>query len=557
MIRIWILLLGITFIGAILRYVNLTPFTVYPDSFQNLLVAENIKTYGSVVGFLGKEGILFPDFFMWTRPMYALLIDAVSFFGISSSIAASSIAFIASIAAIPIAYLFTKAAWNQNNTLGVIGALFLALSYNHSVWSGMIMTESVGVFFMLLFLWRFFATVRLPTALFNWQDLFTGILFCFAVLTRYEYILIVLPLLFLTAKFSPTPYRYVGNVFGTFLVSLLFIGVLLFPFQLVIPVIINQFHDLLFRLMILLIIFTLVFLVIRFLQKRSKNEFPLLLPKIVRGIWITLTFYLLLQIILGQAVSFLYTDFSAIRNFVQHDVFLSLFAFMGILFMINSGEYILTSFVLFSIGILFFIYHQINPAMERYMTHLIPFLLLPASYGFIKLFQEMRKKFERASFIYKIFLLCIGFLLIFQLVLTIRGLRSLNDSSWYHPSYEQKAAFQVGKYVNGKPILLVSFPEPYYYFLHYDTQSITDTYPFLYIPGSLNNRTIVIIEDMGMHGVFPNFTKILHTKLMKYKIAEFHVNERYHYANNSLVEDSPIIIYKIRLGTLKQILSNK
>src|SRR5882757_9649374 len=93
MIRIGFALFFITLLGAFLRFHNLTPFTVYPDSFQNLIVAQNILHYGSVVGYLGKDGMFYPDFFMWTRPLYALLIDAVSFFGISLLLAARSTAF--------------------------------------------------------------------------------------------------------------------------------------------------------------------------------------------------------------------------------------------------------------------------------------------------------------------------------------------------------------------------------------------------------------------------------------------------------------------------------
>src|SRR5689334_18303883 len=91
---IWIMLIGITLLAALLRYFNLTPFTVYPDSFQNLLVAENLRTYGEVVGYLGKDGLLFPEVFSWSRPIYPLLINIVSFFGFSDFTAARVIAYV-------------------------------------------------------------------------------------------------------------------------------------------------------------------------------------------------------------------------------------------------------------------------------------------------------------------------------------------------------------------------------------------------------------------------------------------------------------------------------
>src|SRR6185437_16596186 len=113
--RVDIFLLGILVLGILLRYGNLSPFTVYPDSYQNLIVAENIKTYGSVVGFLGKNGMLYPDFFMWTRPVFPLLINIVSFFGVSSLIAAQAIAFMLGILAIPVAFLFGKEVFKNSH----------------------------------------------------------------------------------------------------------------------------------------------------------------------------------------------------------------------------------------------------------------------------------------------------------------------------------------------------------------------------------------------------------------------------------------------------------
>src|SRR5216683_4149347 len=104
MIRISIALVVITLLGAILRFSNLSPFNLYPDSYQNLIVAKNIADYQSVLGYLGANGMLYPDFFSWTHPLYPLFINLINVFVHTMIASARVIAFIAGIIAIPLSY---------------------------------------------------------------------------------------------------------------------------------------------------------------------------------------------------------------------------------------------------------------------------------------------------------------------------------------------------------------------------------------------------------------------------------------------------------------------
>src|SRR5438552_3353566 len=80
---------------------------------------------------------------------------------------------------------------------------------------------------------------------------------------------------------------------------------------------------------------------------------------------------------------FLLYELSAIRNFLVSDILLFFLFLVGITVLFKTRTKIsLIWFVLFSIVLLEIIYHKINPDMQRYLTHLIPFLLIPASYGF-------------------------------------------------------------------------------------------------------------------------------------------------------------------------------
>lgn len=44
-------------VGAVLRLHNISDYKFYPDSYQNLVVAHNLKTSHSALGTLGDETI--------------------------------------------------------------------------------------------------------------------------------------------------------------------------------------------------------------------------------------------------------------------------------------------------------------------------------------------------------------------------------------------------------------------------------------------------------------------------------------------------------------------
>lgn len=595
MLRIWIILFFITLLGALLRYFNLSPFTIYPDSFQSLLVAENIKNYGGVVGYLGTNGLLFPESFSWSRPLYPLLIDGVSFFGVPVMFAARSITYILGVLAIPLAFLFVssvfKNVFNENkgtkprhreernkkvisykistenfwlskdiNIIGLCAAFLLATSYNHTVWSGLLMTETTGVFFMLLFLWRLYATIQSDTHFFNIQDLLVGVLFALAVLTRYEYFVIFLPVIFLTFTRSPFPYRYLCNIFSSFIFVLVLVGYLIFPVNSVISIVLNQTQDLLLKVFVLVIALLLFYVLKRFVHFKLKNlrffRYWIFDSRMYLSLFVL---YVLLQLFFGQRIGFLYSDLSFIRNFIKHDLLLSVFSYIGFIALLkDTKQQVLAYFSLLSLILLGFIYHQVNPDMERYMTHLIPFLLIPASVGFYNFFSILNFRnftlFRYWILDNRILKILILLLFLLQLLLTAYGLRNLNDPSWFRQSYEDKAAILTRQHISGNPILIVSFPEPYYFFLQRDTQSIVNEPPFIYIPQSLDNREVVIVEDMGMRDVFPDFSKLLDTKLTQYRFSKFFVNERYHYTNRSIAENTPVVLYKLKLKELRKII---
>src|SRR6185503_7616352 len=108
------------------------------------------------------------------------------------------------IAAIPLAYLFLVSTL-RSRISGLLGALLLALSYNSAVWGGFILSDTTGVFFMFLTLWLFFRNLEKDRQLADWRDLLTGAAFALAVLSRYEYLVLLIPCSLIFFMQSPRP----------------------------------------------------------------------------------------------------------------------------------------------------------------------------------------------------------------------------------------------------------------------------------------------------------------------------------------------------------------
>ncbi len=592
-IRLTLLLLLILLIGIGLRLHNLSPFKIYPDSYQSLIVAENIHDFNSVIGYLGPGGLLYPDFFMWTRPGLPLLINIVTIVISNITLAAQIISLFSGILIIPASFFFIKSVF-KSTLYGVAAAVLAALSFNFTIWSGFIMTETTGVLFMMLFLWSLFSSISNKTKLADSKDILTGLLFSFAILTRYEYLIISLPVIFLvavlplTSILSPKERGRIGkkilmlvNIFSVVLLCISVVGVTLFPIGSVFGVMLAQSKDLLLIAGIVGVIFLFFILFLKFGKKYLANKKTLNLTSktTLVAIW-SFALLIILQIIFGERI-FLYYDISYIRNFVHHDFLISIFSLIGFTILLKDSlprsdldqGPTLKIFCLFSIVPLAFIYHRINPDMERYMTHLIPFLLIPSSLGLGIVIKKFSTKLHNTYYI----LLTTFLLIILQLFTTYQGLRYLHDNSWYRISYEEKSArlFSLspdsigvseveglGKtqpalklWPASNTILIASLPEAYYYDLNIPTQSINDNYPFIYMENVKDNPTLIIIVDMPMREIFPIFTRFVTRNLQKYKTGEYYVHELYHSTNIVEKEKYPVSIYNISFRELREKLS--
>lgn len=531
-VKTFLVILFITLTGALIRFHNISPYKIYPDTYQNLLVAQNLAKYKSVVGFLGEGGMIYPPYFAWSRPVYPLLMNFLNLFIPDLVSSAIIVSFIFGVLTIPLAFYLIKIIFNSERQ-GIFAAALLALSFNHAVWSGFIETEAIAIFFMMLFLLSFFAGLKKVSKLANLNDLITGNLLSLALMSRYEYIVIFLPILLflvLTKQFS---FAKIINILASFILTTTIFMVSLFPVSETIAVILGQNQK-----MIYLSIGTLVASLLLIFAKKHISRIS---SFVIIPLWI-ISFYLFLQILWPKIFYPFYNELLFIRDFFKGDLLLGVTSLFGFTVLLRKGKYqAIGFFSLFSALIFSVLYFNVNSTMQRYITHTIPFLLIASSFAL--------------DFILKNFKTGLIILASIQLILTFNGIRNWYSGEWFRVSYSEKAAKEVNKRLTSpNTLLIVSFPEPYYYFSHHTTQSITDTPPYIYLDNLSEQTDVIIVEDMGMRDIFPNFSKILENNFSNVKIDQFWIGEKYHYKTYSKTENQPVILYKMNLEELKRVL---
>jgi hypothetical protein len=193
------------------------------------------------------------------------------------------------------------------------------------------------------------------------------------------------------------------------------------------------------------------------------------------------------------------------------------------------------------------VYNRINPEMERYFTHLIPFLIIPATYGLARVIEVSKK--------YKLLFAAVFLLTFYQLYLSYSGLKNRDGGSWQRLNYQDKIALKIKDKVPKGSILLTSFPEPYFLVIGNSAQGVYDTPPFIHLDESYDSKNLFIINDMGMRDQFPNFSVFVSNNLKPYKTGEYQINENYHYQNRVEAEKYPVEVYQIKVGDIRKIIA--
>jgi hypothetical protein len=518
----WLLLILITGAGAVLRFANILPYKFYPDAYQNLLVAESISKYNSVVHTLGENGYLFPPFFMWSRPVYPLLINMVnSFFG-NYVLSAQIVSLFSGIITIPVSYFMVSSVFSSKKA-GFYASILVAFSFNHVVWSGLIMTETTGILVVTVLLLLLFKNLKSET-LFDFKDLITGFLFAVAVFTRYEYMILIIPILYIVVVTSPKPFYKLLTIVLGFISTSAIIFSLLFPVSGTVELFWEQSAKF---VKIGFVAFTVSVLLFLGYVKSS-------------GIRKLFSKYKLIIFIAFIPLILYYPGF---REFIKDDFLIVSAVTLGMFQMSKSKNLSQVGFFcLVSTLLMLIVYYNLNPKMIRYSTHTLPFLLIPGGY-FLSM---MSGKKIIGTFIFLAFL---------QLTNSFVGIKNWNMGDWTKPTYEETSARQLAPYLREGQVIVAAFPEPYYFFTGKTVVGVTNETPFADFESIDDQTEIIVVNDLAMKNLFPAFYDLVEKQLDDYKIGQFFTNRNYRYKTGVSKEKMPVFIYRIKLWDLKMVLN--
>lgn len=538
-LRTFLFLFLLTIIGGSIRFINITSFRLYPDIYQNLLVAHNIIAYHSVLGRLGELGMEYPDFLAWTRPGYPLLIALISFFTQNPILSAQIISLVLGTMTIPLAFFLLKKIFNSSQ-IAWCGVILFAFSYTHIVWTGFYLTEGVSVFLTTFLLLSLFSFQSASETIGNWQDVVIGSIFASCILTRYEYSILAVPTVLVIWKSRKTIFRLI-TIFAASSFCIAVTVSFLFPIREFFSLVALEIPTVSLKVFVTFVLLSLLFFIY---TKSKKYLVRIRFSEIAIAALLMMAVYILfVPLVLPQA-----NLFPGIRNFLIHDFLITGSLIVGLVLFFKEKTHMRLLLIIFSgVALLGMAYFTINPRLERYMTHLLSFLLIPGSYGGYMLLQYAKKN--------KIVFFVLVAIIFGQVVFSGIGMRKINNGTWFQTAYEEETAKKVHTlFPKDKVFLVVSLPEPYYYFTGLSTYSIADRYPYIYISQKLNNQSIVVVEDMGMRDLFPNFANILHNHLMSYRRASFFVHRTYRFAGRAEKETHPVVVYKFPLVTLKEVI---
>lgn len=383
-VSIAFLLLLATSLGAWLRIANKSNFLFYPDSYRFLLMARNLQQRFSVTGTLGPRGMPYePAPHLIFKVGYPILISLFNQFIHNLEQSAQALSLLAGILSIPLMYLLLKRIFDSVST-GIFGAFILAFSFTHTAWSGFALSETLAVFFILGSLVFVFSGLKqnLPEYL-NRADILAGIFAAFAILTRSEYLLLVLVILPLfIIKTEP----YWGRVLTFLSVT---VGLITLAIIMTVPAR-NQIVTLLAEWKSQLMLIGIAFLALIVLMVLSKYKIiyprkisylpPLYLISFLIAVFAT---YLYAQIFFESiGVILPYSQFfTAIKIFARYDFLLFLTAMLGIIYLIFDSRYSYVGvWIMAYLFILAISYQRINILSYRYTFHFLPPLVISSSF---------------------------------------------------------------------------------------------------------------------------------------------------------------------------------
>lgn len=531
-------LLVIICVGIFLRHHAVSPYLVYSDSYQPLVVAENIKDYGSPLAPLGDQGMLYPQYVGWSRPFLPLLVNFVQLItNFDSMLSAQLIVFMASVISIPLAYVLVYKLYKRQ-VAGLFAAFLLAISYNHIVWSGFILTESLALFLVLLLTLLLVLIIQSDSqtkrALLN---LLAGMVFTAVVATRYELCVLLVPFTYILWRSKKLGKESTFMLVGIAL-SLALLYKLVGPFPYDVRETINQNISTMLFGGVVITSLSLLTILMRFFADKMKTD--IVKSKGFQVSAIAVLFLALLML-------FVQLNTTGLIRFVTHDYLLVLSSVIGLVALLkkSNNRYIVFTGLLTTVA-LYFIYYLVNPAMERYLSYTIPLLIIASGYAAITV-QDLLTKNKK----YRVFIFILPVLFLPQIIGSYYGLHNTKDNAWFRLGYEEVAARLVYTDIEPDQIIIASMPEPYRLFTGASVQSIAQSWPFIPLSGYAANQSLMIVNDAGMKEYFPDFYTFVDEKLSRYKTETYAIDEPLRTRTDITENPAPVEVYTLTVEQLQ------
>jgi len=539
-------------LGFFLRIINISSFNIYPDSYIYLLMAKNMIA-GSPVEYLGPHGMFYKLQFFWiTRLGYLLLIVPFNLIFRDLEFSAHVVSFLAAILSVPLIYLLASKLFDSRQA-GIISSFLLAISFTHVAWSGFVLAETTAIFFILTSLVFTAYSIRRESSDFgNLHDILAGIFAALSVITRCEYLLLILPLLFLVVVDS----KYYWGKVVTFLSSFF---VLLTAITLATPFMREQFgiapnvfnsNSAFFVASIVLPLFLAVLIK---QQAAWAKETLSILRKIVAVLIPGFIAYVYVQLIFGdRMLPYWSRTLAATRIFAQYEFLIVIVGVLGISYLLLSQEHSnIGFFALLYVLPPAVLYNRVNPTSYRYSINHLPVLIIAGSFLVAKLAKLIKSKLQKSP--PKLQWLAVYATLSLTVFVSLLQIKTSAASmtEWVSEvSYEKKAAIKVAKIIEDKNIpkdtvLITFFFESYYIYTNKSTGGVYTEYPYLPMDDFPSNKPILIVVDEGLRDQRPGFVKFVEKNLSRFVIDKFWVGIPYYLEDYRKEESKPVTLYYI------------
>jgi hypothetical protein len=581
-----IILFLITVFGFILRYINLTQYNVYSDSYEFMLVAKNMVERLSLDGTLGKLGMYWGPLF-YNRIGFGLFLAPFYFFIRDLEHSAHILSFIAGIISIPLIYLLAVKIFKKRE-IGLIAALLISISFSNVMLSGFIMANTLVVLFIILTLLCFWQAQDKG----KWQwYLLSGILLALTCFIRAE-ILITLPafiilILFSSRKtlairsgdettiscekrrdttgFNPGRTAFKDKLKKHLLsFSLAFfatIGLLILKIYFFISNISLWWSTQsiyitksISRYSLTILIFVLLLgLLVYFLKKKTKwflersTKFYALL------ILISLIFILIIPALIGRVYNWQSTLFS-----LRTDFLIIILGLSGLIFLFkkNFWQGLFSYLFIFPLLLIYFVFG--GGGDFRHINLTSPVLIIVASFFIWQILSSLKAWLsKKQGWNYKLSML--GILLIIGLLFYAQFCQDLR--SWHsRVSYEKEIGQSVNKIVDQEKIprdtvIISSFPEAHYIYTGLSAWEQKKDKP--YISDSLSDdQKILLVVDEGTRDNYPKLADEANKKLKPYALKSILSTVKYQYGSKIWWPKGLTNLYYLSAGEFRKLVSS-